>query len=169
MKRFIGLALIVGLAISLIGIPAPQATAGEKGVKVGTLVIEPIAGTRRNLLIRSTVDVKAVFTDEDGKKEHYVGEMGIGLGIDLSLKTEEKIGYIVFSASSDYKTGSYAMQGKYFGAKADATVGVGVGAVVLVGGFDKSFTLQPAALSYQKGFGAAAGASYLYLQKDASK
>ena len=146
-----------------------MAKQAAEGLKVGTLVIKPIPGTRTNLLIRSTTDVKAVFTDDKGRKEYYVGEMGIGLGIDLSTKSNEEIGYLVISASSDYKTGSYALQGKYYGAKADASVGVGVAAVVLVGGFDKSFTLQPAAVGTQTGWGAAAGASYLYLQKDATK
>lgn len=165
MKRFMALALVIVCSIALLGVS--QVYAEEKGgIKVGKLVIEPIEGTRQNLLIRSSVDVQAVFTDTKGNKEYYIGEMGIGFGIDLSLKTEEKIGYIVFSASSDYKTGSYAMKGKYFGAKADASVGAGVGAIVLVGGFDKSFTLQPAGVGYQKGWGAAAGASYLYLQKN---
>jgi hypothetical protein len=115
------------------------------------------------------VEVEAVFTGEGGKTEHYMGEMGIGLGVDLSYKPDEVLGYLVFSASSDYKTGSYALQGKYYGADAAVAVGAGPSVKVLVGGFEKSFTLQPLALGGSTGIGASAGLGYLYLQKDPRK
>ena len=143
--------------------------AGEEGVKVCSLEIRATPGTRYNLIIRSAVDVEAVFTDMKGNKEYYIGEMGQKLGIDLSHKTDEELGYLVFSVASDYKHGSYAMQGKYFGSKASAAVGVGIGAQVLIGGFEKSFTLQPIAVGGVEGIGASYGMGYLYLQKDPTK
>lgn len=115
--------------------------AGDAGIKVGTLVIKAIPSTRHNLIVQSSVDVTAVFTDPDCKKEYYIGEMGQKLGLNFSYKKGEQLGYLVFSAASEYKTGSYAMQGKYFGAKASATVGGGVSAQILLGGLDKSFSL----------------------------
>lgn len=163
MKRFVTLILVAGLSFFLIG--APQGFAAD-GIKVGTLVINSVPGTRSGLLISSSVDVTAVFTDTKGNKEHYVGETGIKLGINLSAKDEQTISYLVFSASSDYKTGSHALEGKYFGQKASAALGAGVGVAVLVGGFDKSFTLQPVSVETLKGWGAEAGLGYLYLQKD---
>mgnify|MGYP001820232858 FL=1 len=95
--------------------------------------------------------------------------MGYKLGVDLSVKSNEQLAYIVFSPSSNYKTGSYALQGIYVGHKAKASMGVGAGAQILLGGFDKSFTLQPLALEGTEGYGVSAGLGYLYLQKDHRK
>ena len=47
--------------------------------------------------------------------------------------------------------------------------GVGVGAQLLIGGFDKSFTLQPFSAGGVKGVGASLGLGYLYLQKAPGK
>ena len=146
-----------------------QVYAGEEGVKIGTMTITAIPGSGHNLIINSSVDVNAVFTDAAGEKEYYIGEMGVGLGIDLSYKKSEELGYVVFSPSVDYKNGSYALQGKYFGGDASVTVVGGVSVKVMVGGFDKSFVLQPLALGGNTGVGAAAGLGYLFLQKDPKK
>jgi len=144
--------------------------AEEVGIKIGTLTIKSIPGTGHNLIIKSSSDIEAVFTDAQGKEEYYIGEMGVKLGIDLSHKTDEELGYVVISLSTDYKTGSYALQGKYFGDYASASVGgSGASVRVLVGGLNKSFTLQPLALGVNEGYGAAAGLGYLYLQKDHRK
>jgi len=165
MKRFVTLILVVGLSFFLIG--TPQGFAAEKdGIKIGSLQIKSVPGTRSGLLINSSVDVTAVFTDSKGNKEYYVGETGIKLGLNLSAKDEMTISYLVFSASSDYKTGSHALEGKYFGQRVSAALGAGVGVAVLIGGFDKSFTLQPLSIETLKGWGAEAGLGYLYLQKD---
>lgn len=138
----------------------------EKGIKMGQMTIKAIPGTGHNLIVRSSVDVEAVFTDEAGNKEYYIGEMGYKLGVDLSIKSHEQLEYLVFSPAKDYKTGSYALQGKYFGTKVSAQLGVGGGVQVLLGGFDGSISLQPLALDGTKGYGASAGLGYLYLQKD---
>ena len=160
-KRVFGL---IGALCAIVLISA-QAYAGDAGVKVGTLKITVIPGSGHNLIIRSSSDIEAVFTDSAGKTEHYIGEMGVKLGVDLTYKTEEQVGYLVFSPAADYKTGSYALEGKYFGTAASASVGAGVSARMLLGGFDKSFTLQPLALGVNKGAGASLGLGYLYLQK----
>lgn len=160
---------IIGVLCALM-LMSPQVYAETQGgVKVGTLTIKAIPGTGHNLMVHSSVHVDAVFTDAAGNKEYYIGEMGIGLGIDVSFKKMEELGYVVFSPSSDYKTGSYALKGKYFGADASATVVGGVSVKVMVGGSDKSFTLQPLALGVNTGVGAAGGLGYLFLQKAPKK
>jgi Protein of unknown function (DUF992) len=169
MKRLIMFILVVGLCSSLaLTAPAPVC-AGSDGVKIGTLTIKAIEGTGHNLLVTSSVHVDATFKDQGGKTEHYIGEMGIKFGLDISYKKSETLEYLVFSASSAYKTGSYALQGKYFGQKASAEVGVGPSVQILLGGFDKSFSLQPLAVGGTEGAGASAGMGYLYLQKDPKK
>ncbi len=54
-----------------------------------------------------------------------------------------------------------ALAGDYVGASAQGTAGVGVGANLLVGGSNKSFTLQPLSLQTQTGLNLAVGVSRL--------
>jgi hypothetical protein len=68
----------------------------------------------------------------------------------------------VFAPSSDVRAG--ALQGDYAGASAQATVGLGVGANVLVGGLDKSFALQPLSVEGSKGLNVAAGIGAISLK-----
>jgi hypothetical protein len=136
----------------------------KAGLELGVLKCSVIPGSRVNLLIRSTADVSCTFNNQ-GTLERYNGEAGIALGLDLSFKTEENMAFAVISATSNATAGSYSLAGKYVGGQAAATVGVGLGAKVLVGAGDNSLTLQPLALETNKGLGASAGVGFLYIEK----
>ena len=60
--------------------------------------------------------------------------------------------------------GAGALQGRYAGASAEATVAVGLGANVLVGGGNKSIALQPLSVQAQTGLNVAAGVAALRLK-----
>jgi len=161
--------LVTGLctAVTAVTFVLPSAVlAAESGAKVGMLTCSQIKGTKTNLLIHSSVQVSCTYEGDDGTSESYKGETGIGLGIDLSWKAEEVVKWVVIAASNDISPNNHALAGKYYGAKAEATAGVGAQANVLVGGGNKSFTLQPVSLGGQTGFGAAGGLGYLYLESD---
>jgi hypothetical protein len=68
----------------------------------------------------------------------------------------------VFAPSGRYSRG--ALAGNYSGASAEATVGAGLGANVLLGGSNRSFALQPVSLQGQSGLNIAAGVADLQLQ-----
>jgi len=164
MKRLFITVLTIGLFVILVSAPAPANAKSDVGMNIGILTCTAVQGSGYNFIITSSVDVECEFTDPTGQSEYYIGETGIGFGVNLNFKADERIGFTVFTTSSGYKIGSHGLAGKYGGAKASATVGVGVGAAVLVGGGDKGFSLQPLALEGNTGFGAAAGLGYLYLQ-----
>ncbi len=141
------------------------ASAEDKaGLELGVLKCSVVPGSRVNLLIRSTADISCTFNNQ-GVLERYNGEAGIALGLDLSFKTEERMAFAVISATSNANPGSYALAGKYVGGQAAASVGVGLGAKVLVGAGDTSLSLQPLALETNKGLGASAGVGFLYIEK----
>lgn len=140
-----------------------QSVMAAGGVKLGVITCQVVPGSRVNLLIRSTADVKCEF-DNRGTVEHYVGETGIALGLDLSFRSDEKMAFAVIAAADDVQPGAHALAGRYVGGEASATAGVGVGAKVLVGGGDKNISLQPLALEANKGLGASAGLGFLYLE-----
>ncbi|MDX8404086.1 MAG: DUF992 domain-containing protein [Mariprofundaceae bacterium] len=156
------------LFAALLMMPAGQALAAEaqhvsKGAQIGLLECHTVEGSGFSLIISSTADIKCRFEATGGVVENYRGETGVGLGIDLHWDKKTKIVYTVFAAN--YKAGSYQLTGKYLGGGGSATVGVGVGAQVLIGGGSKSFSLEPA-LSGSTGAGVSAGLTYLNLEPD---
>jgi len=157
---------ILMLGLFAVALPLSAAMAGSTaGSKLGKLQCETVPNSGTNLFLHSTVEVKCVFSSStSGETEHYKGETGIALGVDLSYKKVTSFTYLVMAA--DFKKGSYKFAGKYFGAGADATIGRGVGAGVLIGGSDKSVSLQPLGVSVSKGAGVSGGLTYLYLEPD---
>jgi hypothetical protein len=69
----------------------------------------------------------------------------------------------VLAPSGQFARG--ALAGNYGGASAEATVGVGLGANVMVGGFERSLVLQPVSVQGQLGLSAAAGVASLSLRE----
>jgi hypothetical protein len=154
------LASVVAIALG-----SGAATAEETaGLQVGVITCKIIQESRVNLLIRSTADVDCTW-EYAGQVEKYKGETGVALGLDLSFKSDETIAFTVIAASQDVTPGKYALSGKYVGGTADAALGVGVGAKVLVGGGNKNVSLQPLALSGSTGsVGASGGIGFLYIE-----
>lgn len=152
---------ILAAAAALIGISANVHAQG--GIELGVITCSVIPGSRVNLLIRSTADVECVFNNQ-GTEEHYVGETGIALGLDLSFKGDEKIAFTVIAVAEDARPGAHALAGKYVGAEISATVGIGLGLKALVGGGDNNISLQPLALETSTGLGASGGLGFLYLE-----
>ncbi len=116
----------------LLGLPIPDAMA-RGGIEIGVLTCNSVDGTRRNLLIHSTVQVTCVFKTPEGQ-ESYRGETGIGLGVDLNWNRSETTHLVVLGGTSDTRLGAHSLAGTYVGGKASATFGVGAGAGALVGG-----------------------------------
>ncbi len=133
------------------------------GIEVGILTCNVVPGSRVNLLIRSTADVECTFKN-NGVTEHYHGETGIALGLDLSIRANEKMAFAVFAAADDIGPGAKALGGKYIGGQVSAAAGLGIGAKALIGGGAKSIGLQPLALESSTGFGIAGGLGFLYIE-----
>ena len=71
--------------------------------------------------------------------------------------------WAVYRAGKSLRDGDLA--GSYGGVSAEATVVVGVGANALVGGADKSISLQPFSVEGQTGLNIAAGVTELTLER----
>jgi len=161
-KLFLSVGIVSILTLSQTAIADDSANAG---LEIGILQCSVVPGSRVNLLIRSTADVTCTFNNS-GTIEKYKGETGIGLGLDLSFKSDEKIHFSVISASSDTSIGAHALAGKYVGAELSAAVGVGLGAKALVGAGENHFSLQPLALETSTGLGISGGLGFLYIEAD---
>lgn len=164
MNTMFRMMLLAVLTLAVPMLASAEAVETTKGTKLGKLECKTVAGSETNLLIHSTQDVTCIFTSTAGESEHYKGETGIGLGIDLSYKKDANFVFAVMAA--DFKKGEYKFAGKYYGAGGDATIGRGIGAGVLIGGNKKSVSLEPIGLSATKGAGVSGGLTYLYLEPD---
>jgi hypothetical protein len=154
--RLLASAAVAAAALTFAG----TANAGPSGIRVGTLACHVSSGW--GYIIGSSRHVSCDFHPSGMPEgEHYVGRMS-KLGVDIGYTGGGEMVWEVLAPSSDVDPG--ALQGDYAGATASATVGIGVGAHVLVGGFDKSIALQPVSVEGNSGLNVAAGVGQLSLR-----
>ena len=147
--------LAIAAAVAL---PIP-ASAQANRTKVGTLSCDISGGI--GLIITSKKDLTCMFTpSQPGPREVYVGSI-TKFGLDLGATAGGEMVWAVY-APSTRKFG--ALAGNYGGATAEATVGAGLGANVLVGGSDRTVALQPVSVQGQAGLNVAAGVAELRLR-----
>ncbi|HYM18472.1 MAG TPA: DUF992 domain-containing protein [Micropepsaceae bacterium] len=156
MKKRFGLTLGAALlaAGSMLAAPAHAA-----GVKVGVLTCNVSSGW--GYILGSSKDVRCNFVPTNGRPEHYDGDI-TKVGVDIGFTNGGVLIWDVIAPSSNMKPG--ALEGGYGGATASATVGVGVGANVLLGGFDRSIALQPVSIEGNTGLNVAAGIGAINLK-----
>lgn len=155
MKRFVSFAAATMLATAI-----SVAAQAESGVRVGMLTCQVNGGM--GWIIGSTKSADCTFkSSQEGWRDSYVGSM-TRLGLDLGVTNGTTLVWAVF-APGRVKRGS--LSGGYLGAGAEATVGVGLGANVLVGGFRNSINLQPLSVQGQTGFNVAGGIGSLTLKR----
>lgn len=146
-------ALILGAATLV------PAQADNPGVKVGVLTCKVEPGW--SYVVGSTKALECSYAPTKGKADRYTGTIQ-KVGVDLGYSDGATMVWAVIAPTSDVGTG--ALEGEYVGASAGGAVGVGAGANVLVGGFDKSITLQPVSLEGRTGVNLAAGVTALKLK-----
>ncbi len=133
--------------------------AASAAVKVGTLRCEVSGGF--GLIITSKKELSCGFTSLHGWHEHYRGSIR-KFGIDIGKTDRGVLIWEVFAPTEGSRR--HALAGDYAGADASVTLGVGGGANVLVGGFERSFTLQPFSIEGQTGVALAAGVADMHLR-----
>ena len=143
-------------AAALLAVPLASpslALAQDAGVEIGTLTCKVEGVTNAIVYTKQTFDCS--FKAADDTVETYDGVIE-SIGLDLSIKDDFTIVWGVL-APTDVAGEAYSIAGTYVGAGADVTLGVGVGAKVLVGKGDNSFTLQPLSVAGVTGGGASLG------------
>lgn len=153
------LSAIAVLAIAAAVVFPIPASAQANRTKVGTLSCDISGGI--GLIITSKKDLTCMFTpSQPGPREVYVGSI-TKFGLDLGATAGGEMVWAVY-APTTRKFG--ALAGDYGGATAEATVGAGLGANVLVGGSDRTVALQPVSVQGQAGLNVAAGVAELRLR-----
>lgn len=156
-KRLIAFAALA--LTTAVAMPAPTMAQRADRTKVGSLTCDISAGI--GVIVASKKNLTCMFTpSQPGPREVYVGSIS-KFGLDLGATSGGELAWAVF-APSTRKFG--ALAGHYVGASAEATVGAGVGANVLVGGSNRTITLQPVSVQAQTGLNVAAGVAELTLR-----
>jgi hypothetical protein len=138
-----------GAATLLVG--AATSVFSQSGANVGSLTCNVAGGI--GFVFGSSKDLSCLFTRTDGKAERYTGTIK-KFGVDIGFTKEAQMVWLVFAPGS---IAPGALAGSYGGATASATVGVGAGANVLIGGSSQQVTLQPVSVEGSVGLNVAAG------------
>jgi hypothetical protein len=160
MTRTVGALAVAAVSLALGSATLTDAAAqGRERVQAGALTCDISAGI--GLIIGSKKQVTCMFTPtQPGPREVYVGSI-TKFGLDIGATAGGQMAWAVY-APTDRRFG--ALAGNYAGATASATVGVGLGANVLVGGSDRTISLQPLSVEGNTGLNVAAGVTELSLQ-----
>jgi len=145
---------IAGVALLALGLTS----AANAATRIGVLRCHVQGGG--TFVVGSAHDARCVFKSENGRREHYLGRMS-RIGLDLGVTGHAVLVWAVFAPS---EIRHHALAGEYLGASADVAAGIGGGANVLVGGNDRTISLQPLSLQRETGVAAGAGASRLQLR-----
>jgi hypothetical protein len=145
-------------ALVALGLAASPAFA-KSGVKIGVLTCDVAGGV--GMIIGSSKAVDCTFEGTVGSRERYKGTIG-KFGLDIGVTKQGVMAWAVFAPG---KINRGALAGHYAGASAEASVAIGLGANVLIGGSDKSITLQPLSVQAQTGLNLAAGVASLRLKR----
>ena len=146
------------LAVAAMVLAATSAQAQSSRVRVGGLTCNVAPGV--GLIIGSNKSMSCSYQSVDGWSERYSGNIII-IGADIGVTDSKTIAWAVWAPVN--RAGRGALAGGYGGATAEVTVAAGLGANVLVGGFQNSFMLQPVSVSGQTGANVAAGVSGIQL------
>ena len=133
-------------------------TPAQADVRVGVMTCEVNSGF--GYVLGSSRDVHCTFVPAAGLAEHYAGTIA-KFGVDIGYVQNAVIVWTVVAPTVALPPGS--LTGSYGGATASATVGVGVGANVLVGGSNTTISLQPASVEGGTGLNVAGGFAALSL------
>jgi len=132
--------------------------ASAQRAQIGMLDCDVSAGV--GFIIGSQREVHCVFNPSDGgPQEMYVGSIR-KFGLDLGATAG---GQMIWAVHAETTARRNALAGTYIGASAEATVAVGLGANVLVGGSNRTVALQPVSVQAQTGLNVAAGVTELEL------
>ena len=131
----------------------------QERVQAGSLTCDVSAGI--GLIIGSQRSVNCLFTpDIPGPQEGYYGTI-TKFGLDLGVTAG---GAMVWAVYADTSRGYGFLAGDYAGASGEATIAVGLGANVLVGGSNRTVALQPLSVQGQVGVNLALGVANLSIR-----
>ncbi|MFO0990881.1 MAG: DUF992 domain-containing protein [Hyphomicrobiales bacterium] len=153
------LAIAMAGAITALGIMMNAASANTT-VRAGTLECDVSGGVGLIFVEKQTMTC-TFKSDKVGPPDIYTGKIE-EVGITLGATAGGVMVWAVLAAQHSVPQG--ALAGTYAGLTANASIGVGGGANVLIGGTGRSFVLQPISIEGQVGINVAGGVTTITLK-----
>lgn len=166
MRRFSIVLVAVGvmsLSIAASALAQAEKAPAKQVTKIGYLSCHVASGW--GFIFGSSRSLQCVYTPaEKGKKiENYSGSV-TKFGADIGYLQSGVFLWTVLTPGMKITENPGLLAGHYGGATASATVGLGVGGNVLVGGMDGSISLQPLSIEGNTGLNVAAGVAMMNLK-----
>jgi Protein of unknown function (DUF992) len=149
---------VAGIALALVASPH----AAEAKVAVGTLSCSSPGGV--GFIVGSKKSYSCTFTRTNGAPPEYYRGSITNIGLDVGITGKTVLVWAVAASTADSQRPGI-LSGNYAGVAADASIGVGGGGKILVGGWRNSVTLQPLSAQAQAGLNIALGVSGLKLRQ----
>ena len=150
-----------GIAAAVLAGSFATANAQQPMGRVQVGVLECRGGASVGFIVGSVTNLGCVLRIEGVPEDRYVATIR-KVGLDLGITQETALAWGVYAPVARLGPGDLA--GNYAGAQGSASVGVGLGGNVLVGGSGNSISLQPLSLQGQVGLNVAAGLESLELR-----
>jgi hypothetical protein len=153
LHRCIGLSLVIGALLAAV----PAQAQGSR-TRAGVLTCRTSASI--GLIVGSRQRLRCQFKADSGWTQNYIGAIN-RVGLDIGVTAGGIMTWLVLAQTSAVPHG--ALTGKFVGASGDASLGVGVGANLLVGGTRRAVSLQPLSVEGQVGVNLALGVAGMTL------
>src|SRR5260221_5550484 len=140
-RASMGAKILGAVFLALAAVSFDPEVAQAQRIRTGVLNCDVSAGL--GLIIGSQRSVNCLFTpDLGGPQEGYYGTI-TKFGLDIGATAG---GTMIWAVYADTSRGYGFLAGEYAGASGEATVAVGLGANVLVGGSNRTVALQPVSI-----------------------
>ena len=158
MRRFL---ILAGIAVTTLVASFAGADAQQPMTRVQVGVLECRGGASVGFIVGSVTNLGCVLHVEGMPEDRYIATIR-KVGVDLGITQESTLAWGVYAPVA--RLGPGDLSGNYAGAQGSASLGVGLGGNVLVGGSGNSIALQPLSLQGQVGLNVAAGLEGLELR-----
>jgi hypothetical protein len=153
--------ILAGVAVPMLVASFAGANAQQPMQRVQVGILECRGAASVGFVVGSVTNLGCVLRAEGMPEDRYVATIR-KVGLDLGITQETSLAWGVYAPVA--RLGPGDLSGNYAGAQGSATIGVGLGGNVLVGGSANSIALQPLSLQGQVGLNVAAGLESLELR-----
>jgi Protein of unknown function (DUF992) len=152
---------LAGIAATMLVASFTGANAQQPIQRVQVGILECRGAASMGFVVGSVTNLGCVLRAEGMPEDRYVATIR-KVGLDLGITQETALAWGVYAPVA--RLGPGDLSGDYVGAQGSASVGVGLGGNVLVGGSANSIALQPLSVQGQVGLNVAAGLESLELR-----
>ncbi len=153
--------ILAGVAVAAFAALFTDSHAQQPLQRVQVGILECRGGASIGFIVGSVTNLGCVLRADGALEDRYIATIR-KVGLDIGLTEESALAWGVYAPVA--RLGPGDLSGNYAGVQGSASIGVGVGGNVLVGGSANSIALQPLSVQGQVGLNVAAGLESLELR-----